>query len=733
MLIKSLSVEGFRIIGNKIILDFPPNGKIGIFGHNEAGKSSIFEAIEFALFGISRRTKEDLITWGKNKLEVILEFSSGKKNFRIERSLNRKGSHDVKLVQFESGKPLPETLVNTVTSVEQQIEEILGMDGNSYSNLIYIRQKELDSLKNLQKRDREKLINKVMGIEDFDSAVEIVHSDIKENKVEFDSLNQKLEFLKKSHDTYLENLDRIEQLEIEIKENNSKIKNLEDSESKLKSKLDEYELKKSYKQIKNTLKAQESEESSLSLQLKNSQEERIKLQKYRTISKDIEPKFNNLKSIQAKFEHLENELGLQQNSIHYEEKNISSSSREVHNNIKNRGSSLKKGIGFLISGIVVAVLGILFPYLIAVSIILGIIALINLNRYRKLDKNLIEDIKNNERLERKKILDETIVKLKNNILELRKESNFEAGFEVKLELEKLNSTLQVQTGLETIEKLQGAVSNLSLLNDETKIKEMREKISNLETKNASLINELDILEKEKPPNLNLDTDLEEDYDLVKRHQKISDELDACNSKLNSDKGILQQSKKENSNLFNEYEQYPNELENKTKVEDEIRLLEFLKDRFKEISAKMRNQVIPHAANLISEWLPQITDNRYSSLEISEDLKFKVFEEAVGGYKERDLFSGGTQDQFLIALRLAFTKSILDNRTRADEYSLFMDEATSSSDFIRKQGIFNLLDEVKKTFKQIFIIAHEDISNSVDYHLTLQRNESGFTSIKSRSW
>ena len=733
MLIKSLSVEGFGIIGNKIILDFPPNGKIGIFGHNEAGKSSIFEAIEFALFGISRRKKEDLITWGKNKLEVILEFSSGKKQFRVERSLIRKGSHYVKLVQFENGKPLPETLVNTVTSVEQQIEEIFGMDRNSYSNLIYIRQKELDSLKNLQKRDREKLINKVMGIEDFDSAVEIVHSDVKENKVELDSFNQKLEFLKKSHDTYLENLDCIKQLEIEIKENNSKIKNLEDSESKLKSKLDEYELKKSYKQIKNTLKAQESEESSLSLQLKNSQGERIKLEKYRTISKDIEPKFNNLKSIQAKFEHLENELGLQQNSLHYEEKNISSSSREVSNNIKNRGSSLKKGIGFLISGIVVAVLGILFPYLIAVAIILGIFALINLNRYRKLDKNLIEDIKNNERLERKKILDETIVKLKNNILELRNESNFEFGYEIKLELEKLNSTLEVQTGLETLEKLQGAVSNLSSLNYKTKIKEMQEKISNLKTKNSSLINELDLLEKAKPQNLNLDTDLEEDYDLIKRHQKISDELDACNSKLNSDKGVLQQSKKENSNLFNEYEQYPNELENKTKVEDEIRLLEFLKDRFKEISAKMRNQVIPHAANLISEWLPQITDNRYSSLEISEDLKFKVFEEAVGGYKERDLFSGGTQDQFLIALRLAFTKSILDNRTRADEYSLFMDEATSSSDFIRKQGIFNLLDEVKKTFKQIFIIAHEDISNSVDYHLTLQRNESGFTSIKSRSW
>ena len=130
---------------------------------------------------------------------------------------------------------------------------------------------------------------------------------------------------------------------------------------------------------------------------------------------------------------------------------------------------------------------------------------------------------------------------------------------------------------------------------------------------------------------------------------------------------------------------------------------------------------------------RITDNRYSSLEISEDLKIRVYDDKVGGYKERDLFSGGTQDQFLISLRLAFTKSILDNRTRIDEYSLFMDEATSSSDYIRKQGIFDLLEEVKNTFKQIFIIAHEDVSNSVDYYMELERGDNGFTNIKSRSW
>ena len=76
---------------------------------------------------------------------------------------------------------------------------------------------------------------------------------------------------------------------------------------------------------------------------------------------------------------------------------------------------------------------------------------------------------------------------------------------------------------------------------------------------------------------------------------------------------------------------------------------------------------------------------------------------------------------------------MDSRVRSDEYSLFMDETISSSDEARKTGIFDLLNQVQSTFKQIFIIAHEDISDVVDHHLVLQSGEDGFTTIKSRSW
>ena len=144
-------------------------------------------------------------------------------------------------------------------------------------------------------------------------------------------------------------------------------------------------------------------------------------------------------------------------------------------------------------------------------------------------------------------------------------------------------------------------------------------------------------------------------------------------------------------------------------------------------------VLPHARLIINQILPTLTSDRYSDFEITEDLKFKVHSNQAGGYKEREIFSGGTQDQFLIALRLAFTQSILDSRVQADKYSLLMDECTSSSDVNRKQGIFEVLDAMKQTFSQIFIIAHEDIANYVDHHIVFERNNKDFTKIRSKSW
>lgn len=182
-----------------------------------------------------------------------------------------------------------------------------------------------------------------------------------------------------------------------------------------------------------------------------------------------------------------------------------------------------------------------------------------------------------------------------------------------------------------------------------------------------------------------------------------------------------------------FENYPLVKQRSTQLSEEVRVLDRVTEEIRATGTELRAKVLPAARYILNQLLPVITDGRYTDLEISEDFQFQVHSSEAGGFKKRDVFSGGTQDQFLIALRLAFTQAILDSRVRADEYSLFLDECTASSDDIRKQGIFQVLDSMKATFSQIFIVAHEDISPFVDHHLALERGADGYTVVRARSW
>jgi exonuclease SbcC len=44
--------------------------------------------------------------------------------------------------------------------------------------------------------------------------------------------------------------------------------------------------------------------------------------------------------------------------------------------------------------------------------------------------------------------------------------------------------------------------------------------------------------------------------------------------------------------------------------------------------------------------------------IDGDFGVQVFDPEVGEYRPRDVFSGGTEDQFLLAIRLAFALALM---------------------------------------------------------------------------
>src|SRR6516165_5623250 len=100
IILKHLTVERFRLL-REIDLNIPQRGSILIQGPNEAGKSTLFESIYFALYGESLSSAkkkrlqgeneryDDLILYGENQATVALILTIGPTELFITRNIER--------------------------------------------------------------------------------------------------------------------------------------------------------------------------------------------------------------------------------------------------------------------------------------------------------------------------------------------------------------------------------------------------------------------------------------------------------------------------------------------------------------------------------------------------------------------------------------------------------------------------------------------------------------------
>ena len=107
----SLTVEGFTCFSERQPpLDFGNLHLFAITGPTGAGKSSILDAMTFALYGYVPRLGKagaDLITSGRDRLAVEFAFAVGERTFRVARTLRRKQSAKVVLDETTAGKVRP--------------------------------------------------------------------------------------------------------------------------------------------------------------------------------------------------------------------------------------------------------------------------------------------------------------------------------------------------------------------------------------------------------------------------------------------------------------------------------------------------------------------------------------------------------------------------------------------------------------------------------------------------
>jgi len=149
------------------------NALVGIVG---SGKSSVMQAISFALFGNlpavqSRRMGlQDMIMkrpQPKKEARVELAFRANGKDYTVSRSIKAgKGTSEAEI--REGGKLLDVNARNVTRIVEQ----VLQMDYELFSRAVYSEQNELDYFLRIQKGKRTEHIDRMLKVDRFEKARE---------------------------------------------------------------------------------------------------------------------------------------------------------------------------------------------------------------------------------------------------------------------------------------------------------------------------------------------------------------------------------------------------------------------------------------------------------------------------------------------------------------------------------------------------------------------------------
>jgi exonuclease SbcC len=219
-------------------------------GDNGHGKSAIFDAITWALWGQSRaKSDDDLIYIGQRETEVELEFTVQSQRYRVIRkrikraSATRPGQSSLELQILDNGA-FKSITGNSLTETEKKIIELLHLDYDTFINSAFLRQGNSDEFSNKKPAERKEILGSILGLSDYEKYEDKARALIQQNKNMMESLeltnqNSMLQISQKD-----ELLQDIERYSGELKEIVLNRESMEQSLSGVRRQKQEWELKK---------------------------------------------------------------------------------------------------------------------------------------------------------------------------------------------------------------------------------------------------------------------------------------------------------------------------------------------------------------------------------------------------------------------------------------------------------------------------------------------------------
>lgn len=215
-----LELEGFTAFREPTRVNFADAELFALTGPTGAGKSSLIDAMIFALYGSVPRLGgtlvEPVISKGRQEARVRLDFSLGEQRYTAVRVVGRTGNDGATTVAASldcSGV----VLANKAKDLNEKICDLIGLDFRQFTTCVALPQGEFARFLNQPPAERQKLLSQLLGLDIYDLVRQKANKTQSMAESQLGVLNTQLSILAKvsqaAVDEHKQRLDDLEKLQ----------------------------------------------------------------------------------------------------------------------------------------------------------------------------------------------------------------------------------------------------------------------------------------------------------------------------------------------------------------------------------------------------------------------------------------------------------------------------------------------------------------------------------------
>jgi exonuclease SbcC len=691
-------------------------------------------------------SNEEIIGYGSGEAQVRLEFAIGDKKYRVVRDVHKTRANRAILYELSSdGKP--KTIATTVNDTTSEVERLLA--GITYNEIVassVVAQKDLERLIKQRLDDRRKVINVFLNLDSFNRVQEELDNErirvegtartpgqVTVEKQQLEALTEKLKEYREKEAQSSSLDEKVRKLTVDLADFEKQFQETDSLHRTLKEYEDALIVQESLRReihdktvLKDNLVQQLASVSSKRDEL---EEARARLKGFEDLGQ-VEPQLAHVSKLLDDLRGREVRHGqLLEQEKQLAEKMEKGKDLSVPSDLPAGNASSKRVWSYLAATGALGAGAILsfFLSLIPAAITLGSLAVVFLILLARQIASLSQEAEVSTRRQ-EQLAGVQLIQMRRKDLD-----------DIRLNLNGLRETIST-SGQEILHLLNGLPRYSSSLKGQNDPKAALELVTSLYNQDKqsqyTLEERVKLLEKQ----------LEEEPEIRKTFQATEEEIQQVTDKLGkiplpilpegmhySGEALTSASEQRDSlnervsrvrtqieDAVDRQVEFKRFLEENKNVEEKVetqgrkvRLLEkdlaVLKYSIKgleQTSESLRNRVKPQVERYMGLILPIITSGHYKAVELDDDYTVRVFDPEAGEFKPKEVFSGGTEDQLLLAMRLAFALTLIPQAKGQSPEFLFLDEPLGSSDRVRREGILALLrKELAQNFRQIFLISH----------------------------